>query len=265
MLQLLFTSSGAAELASPVLLVDGYNLCGAWPRLKKPFHRGQLEVARDRLIAELATFSAVKGVRVLVCFDAQVSGCAPRKETVNNVEVVFATSSEADAWIEHEARSRSRAHFHWVKLLVADGCPKVWVATSDRSLQLTAHGLVCPLLPVEWRSQQPLFLQDVFIMTYHSLFAVNAPVMIAEVMNLRSHSIMSLHHTVDMFLLQRANIWGCAYLISEIKDAKKELQELMQEENPYSFSGKLLEDNLDDDVREGLKSLRRQLVLLEPD
>lgn len=52
------------ELATPVLLVDGYNMCGAWPKLKKHFSRGQLETARDKLIHELITFTHVKGIMV---------------------------------------------------------------------------------------------------------------------------------------------------------------------------------------------------------
>lgn len=49
------------ELATPVLLVDGYNMCGYWPKLKKHFARGNLEAARDKLIDELITFTHIKG------------------------------------------------------------------------------------------------------------------------------------------------------------------------------------------------------------
>lgn len=54
------TNSGF-ELAMPVLLVDGYNLCGYWPKLKKHFVRGHLETARDKLVDELITFAHIKG------------------------------------------------------------------------------------------------------------------------------------------------------------------------------------------------------------
>lgn len=44
-----------------MLLVDGYNMCGYWPKLKKHFARGNLEAARDKLIDELITFTHIKG------------------------------------------------------------------------------------------------------------------------------------------------------------------------------------------------------------
>jgi hypothetical protein len=55
------STSDGFELASPVLLVDGYNMCGYWPKLKKHFSRGQLETARDKLVHELITFTHIKG------------------------------------------------------------------------------------------------------------------------------------------------------------------------------------------------------------
>lgn len=49
------------ETAIPVLLVDGYNMCGYWPKLKKHFMKGRLDMARQKLIDELITFSVIKG------------------------------------------------------------------------------------------------------------------------------------------------------------------------------------------------------------
>ncbi|KAH9750151.1 YacP-like NYN domain-containing protein [Citrus sinensis] len=47
--------------AVPVLLVDGYNVCGYWPKLKKHFIKGRLDVARLKLIEELVEFSMIRG------------------------------------------------------------------------------------------------------------------------------------------------------------------------------------------------------------
>lgn len=47
--------------AVPVLLVDGYNVCGYWMKLKKHFMKGRLDVARQKLVDELVSFSMVKG------------------------------------------------------------------------------------------------------------------------------------------------------------------------------------------------------------
>ena len=49
------------EDAVPVLLVDGYNVCGYWMKLKKHFMKGRLDVARQKLVDELVSFSMVKG------------------------------------------------------------------------------------------------------------------------------------------------------------------------------------------------------------
>lgn len=54
------------ETAVPVLLVDGYNMCGYWPKLKKHFTGGRLDIARQKLIDELVTFSMLRGLCFVV-------------------------------------------------------------------------------------------------------------------------------------------------------------------------------------------------------
>ncbi|XP_024384541.1 uncharacterized protein [Physcomitrium patens] len=169
----LYNTNDGFDFATSVLLVDGYNVCGFWPKLKKHFARGQLETARDKLIHELITFTHVKGLKVVCVFDAAMSGLPTHKECLNSVDIVYVANTDADSWIERE-----------VTLLRADGCPKVWVATSDTFHQHAAHGA-------------------------------------------------------------GAYVWSCKNLISEINDAKKELQELLHDETMYSTKGKLLEHNLD--------------------
>ncbi|KAK7844056.1 protein reticulata-related 4 [Quercus suber] len=41
------------ETAVPVLLVDGYNVCGYWMKLKKHFMNGRLDIAQQKLVDEL--------------------------------------------------------------------------------------------------------------------------------------------------------------------------------------------------------------------
>ncbi|KAL6638529.1 hypothetical protein ACP70R_023640 [Stipagrostis hirtigluma subsp. patula] len=126
-----YTNQGL-EIASPVILVDGYNVCGYWGKLKKDFMNGRQEIARQMLIDELVSFSAVRAqseVKVVVVFDAAMSGLTTHKETYKGVDVVYSADLSADSWIEKE-----------VEALVADGCPKVWVVTSDALEQQLAHG-----------------------------------------------------------------------------------------------------------------------------
>ena len=53
---------GILDNAVPVLLVDGYNVCGYWMKLKKHFVKGRLDIARQKLIDELLTFSMLRGL-----------------------------------------------------------------------------------------------------------------------------------------------------------------------------------------------------------
>ncbi|CAB4267712.1 unnamed protein product [Prunus armeniaca] len=125
---LYYTNQGW-DIAVPVLLVDGYNVCGYWAKLKKHFINGRLDMARQKLIDELVTFSLLREVKVVAVFDAMMSGLPTHKEDFNGVDVVYSGESCADAWIEKE-----------VAALREDGCPKVWVVTSDHIQQHAAHG-----------------------------------------------------------------------------------------------------------------------------
>ncbi|ANM61799.1 yacP-like NYN domain protein [Arabidopsis thaliana] len=101
---LYYTNQGLLDDAVPVLLVDGYNVCGYWMKLKKHFMKGRLDVARQKLVDELVSFSMVKEVKVVVVFDALMSGLPTHKEDFAGVDVIFSGETCADAWIEKEAR-----------------------------------------------------------------------------------------------------------------------------------------------------------------
>ncbi|KAM7478624.1 hypothetical protein LguiA_026837 [Lonicera macranthoides] len=133
------------ETALPVMLVDGYNVCGYWVKLKTHFLGGRLDIARQTLIEELIAFSTIQEVKVVVVFDALMSGLPTRKETfygyilsydyynllllVLGIDIVFSGKTCADSWIEKE-----------VAALKEDGCQTVWVVTSDLCQQDVAHG-----------------------------------------------------------------------------------------------------------------------------
>ncbi|XVF86198.1 hypothetical protein PTKIN_Ptkin18bG0021300 [Pterospermum kingtungense] len=125
---LYYTNQGLDD-AVPVLLVDGYNVCGYWMKLKKHFMKGRLDIARQKLMDELVTFSMHRGVKVVVVFDAMMSGLPTHRENFAGIDIVYSGESCADAWIEKE-----------VVALKEDGCPKVWVVTSDSCQQQAAYG-----------------------------------------------------------------------------------------------------------------------------
>ncbi|KAL5555360.1 hypothetical protein UlMin_037596 [Ulmus minor] len=183
---LYYTNQGL-EKAVPVLLVDGYNVCGYWAKLKKHFLNGRLDIARQKLVDELITFSMLREVKVVIVFDAMMSGLPTHTETFAGIDIVFSGKSCADAWIEKE-----------VVALREDGCPKVWVVTSDHIQQHAAYGA-------------------------------------------------------------GAFIWSSKALVSEIKASKKEVEMMLEEHRSTSFQGRLLKHNLDSEVVDALKDLRKKL------
>lgn len=52
-----------------ILIVDGYNIIGAWPELQR-LKELSLEEARDRLIDIMAEYQSFSGMKVIVVFDA---------------------------------------------------------------------------------------------------------------------------------------------------------------------------------------------------
>lgn len=86
-----------------VLLVDGYNMIGAWPELRR-LSDASLEDARDRLLEMLVNYQGYAGKRVIVVFDAhQVPGVGA-KFRQSGLEVIFTKEKEtADEVIERLA------------------------------------------------------------------------------------------------------------------------------------------------------------------
>ncbi|WP_026293959.1 NYN domain-containing protein [Saccharibacillus kuerlensis] len=86
-----------------VLLVDGYNMIGAWPDLAS-LSQIDMNEARDRLLERLADYQAFTGRRVIAVFDAyRVPGKGKTFEQ-GRVEVYFTKEKEtADEAIERFA------------------------------------------------------------------------------------------------------------------------------------------------------------------
>lgn len=102
-----------------VLLVDGYNMIGAWPDLA-PLSQIDMNQARDRLLERLADYQAFTGRRVIAVFDAYRVPGKGRTFEQGRVEIYFTKEKEtADEAIERFAgqlRGKRR---------------RVYVATSD--------------------------------------------------------------------------------------------------------------------------------------
>lgn len=111
-----------------VLVVDGYNIIGAWDELVR-LKRRSISDARDRLIEILSEYKAYSGLRVIIVFDALYVKGLESKQAIGNLEIIFTKEKEtADDCIE-----RLVASVKHVK-------NQVYVATSDYAEQRTIFG-----------------------------------------------------------------------------------------------------------------------------
>jgi len=92
----------SGSTAEALLLVDGYNIIGAWPSLKKLRDRYGLDPARQELIETLINFTCHQGYETEVVFDAQYQKTASSSETLTTSLSVRYTafSQTADTYIE---------------------------------------------------------------------------------------------------------------------------------------------------------------------
>lgn len=108
-----------------VLVVDGYNIIGAWSELKN-LQENDMGQARDKLIAYLAEYQAYSGDQVMIVFDAyNVPGIAYKHQSYN-LEIIYTKEKEtADECIERLVKTLKNVK------------NQVYVATSDFAEQTT--------------------------------------------------------------------------------------------------------------------------------
>lgn len=92
----------------PLLLVDGYNVIGAWSVPKA--ENLPIEEARERLVHLIADYAGYSGEEVVVVFDGHYTDRTTRtRQTVHGVEVVFTKHAEsADNFIEAQCEQAPR-------------------------------------------------------------------------------------------------------------------------------------------------------------
>lgn len=136
-------------LPQAVLLVDGYNIVGAWPCLKKVRDRAGLEAARGKLIEDMINYSAFQGFETQIVFDAQYQNTCGNQEVINDSLCVHYTDfgQTADTYIE-KACASFRPHLQQSHLC------RLIVATSDRVQQLMVLGY-----GAEWMSALQLYYE----------------------------------------------------------------------------------------------------------
>ncbi len=128
-----------------VLLVDGYNIIGAWPSLKEARDRKGLEAARRDLVETLVGYSSFQGFDTQLVFDAHYQATPGNREVITpNLAICYTDYQQsADTYIEKAcALFRSDLRKFEQRLIVA---------TSDRAQQLTVVGY-----GAEWMSAYKL-------------------------------------------------------------------------------------------------------------
>ena len=134
------------SLPQAVLLVDGYNMIGAWPCLKKTRDGNGLEAARWQLVEALLNYSAFQGFETQIVFDAQYQNTCSNQEIITqNLSVYYTDFGQtADTYIE-KCCACFRPYLHKSHL------SRLIVATSDRVQQLMVLGY-----GAEWMSAEKL-------------------------------------------------------------------------------------------------------------
>lgn len=115
-------------------LVDGYNIIFAWEELKE-LAEVSLDGAREKLQEILADFAAMKGVCLMIVYDAyRLQGHREEVFEDHNIKVVYTKEAEtADQYIEKFAAKHATEY-------------RITVATSDGLEQIIIRGQGCFLL-----------------------------------------------------------------------------------------------------------------------
>lgn len=111
-----------------ILLVDGYNIIGAWPELRE-LRKKDFSLARDLLVEKMAEYQAFKGYRVIIIFDAHLVSGVGKKYKNHGLEIIYTKENEtADERIEKLVKELKRVDLN------------IHVATSDFTEQSVIFG-----------------------------------------------------------------------------------------------------------------------------
>lgn len=111
-----------------ILIVDGYNIIGAWPELNVLKNK-DLAAARDALVEKMAEYQGYSSYRVIIVFDAHFVRGTQKKYKNYKVEVIFTKENEsADELIEKMAIELNNRK------------TQIYVATSDFTEQWAIFG-----------------------------------------------------------------------------------------------------------------------------
>jgi predicted RNA-binding protein with PIN domain len=131
-----------------LLIVDGYNMIGAWPELVQLKKKDQLEDARDLLLNRLSNYAKYEGIEIIVVFDAQLVPGIQQTYKKYLLTVVFTKEDEtADSYIERIAGEKNN-RLTQVTVATSD-LAEQWVVFSKGALRTSANELYKSVQKVE--------------------------------------------------------------------------------------------------------------------
>lgn len=136
-----------------LLIVDGYNMIGAWPELAILKKQDKLEEAREALLNRLSNYAKYEGLRVMVVFDAQLVPGITQSYAKYQLQVIFTQEGEtADSYIERVA-GELNTRLTQVTVATSD-LAEQWVVFSQGALRTSARELYKSVQKVEKQIHQ---------------------------------------------------------------------------------------------------------------
>ncbi|AOF47954.1 NYN domain-containing protein [Tetragenococcus halophilus] len=127
-------------MKKPLLIVDGYNMIGAWPELVQLKNKDLMEDAREQLLQSLSNYAKYEKLAVIVVFDAQFVPGVTKNYARYQLEVVFTEEGEtADSYIERIA-GKLNDIMTQVSVATSD-LAEQWVIFSQGALRVSAREL----------------------------------------------------------------------------------------------------------------------------
>lgn len=124
---------------NPLLIVDGYNVIGAWKEAEK--REWSLDECRDRLLHQLEDYSGYSGEEIVLVFDGYLSDRRIRTEEVRgSITVVYTKHAEtADSYIERLVAQTPK--YRMVRVATSDGLEQSQVLSTG-AVRMTSRELL---------------------------------------------------------------------------------------------------------------------------
>ena len=135
----------------PLLIVDGYNVIGAWREAEK--ERWSIDECRDRLLRLLEDYIGYSGEDVVLVFDGYQSDRKTRtEEQFGNLTLVYTRHGEtADSYIERLVAQTPK--YRAVRVATSDGLEQSQVLSTG-AIRLTSRELLRELRHLRQRGME---------------------------------------------------------------------------------------------------------------